>query len=91
MQPISGDETLQASYLNSLKEAAYVLTGNSSAVMSLTTKSQQELWQNVLEGQHSDFFQNMEKMELMKPVVRLIPPRAPLNLLALTFYFFLSS
>jgi hypothetical protein len=76
LQPIGGvEEALQASYLNSLKEAAYVLTGNSNAVMSLTKKSQQELWRNVLEAQHEDFFKNMNKLDLTRPMRSRIPIR----------------
>ena len=70
LQPLRGEEALQASYFNSLKEAAYVLTGNSNAVMSLTKKSQEELWKNVLQVQHEDFFKNMNKLDLTKPMVR---------------------
>ena len=73
LQPVrgsgAGEDALQAAYLNSLKEAAYVLTGNSNSIMSLTKKSQQELWTNVLEGQHKSFFSNMQKMDLTKPMV----------------------
>jgi len=78
LQPVRGsvEETLQATYLNSLKEAAYVLTGNSNAVMSLSKKSQQELLQNVLEAQQVEFHQNMQKMDLTKPLVsRKAPSR----------------
>mmetsp|Transcript_14673 Transcript_14673/g.37131 ORF Transcript_14673/g.37131 Transcript_14673/m.37131 type:complete len:295 (-) Transcript_14673:104-988(-) len=77
LQPVRGsvEETLQATYLNSLKEAAYVLTGNSNAVMSLSKKSQQELLQNVLEAQQVEFHQNMQKMDLTKPLKARVPVR----------------
>ena len=71
----STDIAMQASYLNSLKEAAYVLTGNSNAVMSLTKKSQQELWTNVLEAKSRDFYNNIGKMDLNKPLRSRIPVR----------------
>jgi len=63
---------MQASYFNSLKESAYVLTGSSNSVMSLTKKSQQELWQNVLQSQDVEFFANMQKMDLAKPTVSFV-------------------
>ena len=71
----SGPDSLQATYFNSLKEAAYVLTGSSQAVMSLTKNSQRELWKNVLEAQDADFFANINKMELGKPTRSRIPIR----------------
>ena len=75
MQSVSGERDLQASYLNSLKEAAYVLAGNSNSVMSLTKTSQAELWQNVLDAKNEDFFTNIEKMDLTKPARSRIPVR----------------
>lgn len=75
MQSVSGERDLQASYLNSLKEAAYVLAGNSNSVMSLTKTSQTELWQNVLDAKNEVFFTNIEKMDLSKPARSRIPVR----------------
>jgi len=66
---------VQASYFNSLKEAAYVLTGSSSSVMTLTKASQQELWQNVLEAKDEEFFSNLSKMDLTRPTRSRIPVR----------------
>jgi len=74
LQQVTGD-SMQASYFNSLKESAYVLTGSSNSVMSLTKKSQQELWQNVLQSQDVEFFANMQKMDLAKPTRSRIPIR----------------
>jgi len=71
LQQVTGD-SMQASYFNSLKESAYVLTGSSNSVMSLTKKSQQELWQNVLQSQDVEFFANMQKMDLAKPTVSFV-------------------
>ena len=77
LQPLEGDG-VQASYFNSLKEAAYVLTGSSSSVMTLTKASQQELWQNVLEAKDEDFFSNLSKMDLTRPTVSHQPCLSPL-------------
>ena len=73
--PFSGDETLQSSYFNSIKEAAFVLGGSSSAVMSMSQKGQDAMWVNVKECDHRSFWENVEKLEITQASKNRLPLR----------------
>ncbi|KAH7430345.1 hypothetical protein KP509_09G094700 [Ceratopteris richardii] len=48
--PFEGEETIIRSFINSLKEASYVIHGSTKHVMNLSQMEQAELWRSVVEG-----------------------------------------
>ena len=50
LPPFGGEPALKASFLNSLKEAAFVARGSAMRVMEMSGGAQQDLWAAVLAG-----------------------------------------
>ncbi|KAG4966516.1 Autophagy protein 5 [Glycine soja] len=48
--PCEGEDSVKWSFINSLKEAAYIINGNSKNVMNMSQTDQVELWGSVLNG-----------------------------------------
>ncbi|KAL8200285.1 hypothetical protein R6Q57_011624 [Mikania cordata] len=48
--PCDGEDSVKWSYINSLKEAAYIIHGSSKNVMNMSHPDQVELWQSVMSG-----------------------------------------
>ncbi|KAG8076540.1 hypothetical protein GUJ93_ZPchr0006g42988 [Zizania palustris] len=50
LTPCDGEDITKWSYMNSLKEAAFIITGNSKNVMNMSQADQVALWQSVMKG-----------------------------------------
>ncbi|XP_028800582.1 autophagy protein 5 [Neltuma alba] len=48
--PCESEDSVKWSFINSLKEAAYIILGNCKNVMNMSQTDQVELWQSVLKG-----------------------------------------
>ncbi|KAK3409526.1 hypothetical protein EUGRSUZ_J01641 [Eucalyptus grandis] len=48
--PCEGEDGVKWSFINSLKEAAYIINGNCKNVMNMSQSDQSELWQSVMNG-----------------------------------------
>ncbi|XP_075501543.1 autophagy protein 5-like isoform X2 [Primulina tabacum] len=50
LTPCEGEESVKWSFINSLKEAAYIINGNCKNIMNMSQSDQAELWLSVLNG-----------------------------------------
>ncbi|XP_024530448.1 autophagy protein 5 [Selaginella moellendorffii] len=50
MAPYEGDEAVKWSFMNTLKEASYIIRGNTKNVMDLTQNDQNNLWSSIVKG-----------------------------------------
>ncbi|KAF5750190.1 autophagy protein 5 [Tripterygium wilfordii] len=64
--PCEGEDSVKWSFINSLKEAAYVINGNCKNVMNLSQSDQVDLWQYVMNGNLDAFLRVSSKLKLGK-------------------------
>ncbi|XP_008804849.1 autophagy protein 5 isoform X3 [Phoenix dactylifera] len=50
LTPCEGEDSVKWSYINSLKEAAYIINGNCKNIMNMSQADQFELWQSLVKG-----------------------------------------
>ncbi|XP_052190373.1 autophagy protein 5 isoform X17 [Diospyros lotus] len=50
LTPCEGEDSVKWSFINSLKEAAYIINGNCKNVMNMSQSDQVELWRSVMNG-----------------------------------------
>ncbi|XP_075089818.1 autophagy protein 5 isoform X1 [Nicotiana tabacum] len=50
LTPCEGEDSAKWSFINSLKEAAYVINGNCKNVMNMSQPDQLELWRSIMDG-----------------------------------------
>ncbi|KAL6629283.1 hypothetical protein ACP70R_029048 [Stipagrostis hirtigluma subsp. patula] len=50
LSPCEGEDSVKWSYMNSLKEATFIITGNSKSVMNMSQADQVALWESVMKG-----------------------------------------
>ncbi|KAL6530994.1 autophagy protein 5 [Orobanche hederae] len=50
LPPCEGEDSLKWSFINALKEAAYVINANCKNIMNMSQSDQTELWRSVLDG-----------------------------------------
>ncbi|EES06162.1 hypothetical protein BDA96_04G015300 [Sorghum bicolor] len=50
LSPCEGEDSVKWSYMNSLKEATFIITGNSKSVMNMSHADQVALWESVMKG-----------------------------------------
>ncbi|XP_030536745.1 autophagy protein 5 isoform X1 [Rhodamnia argentea] len=62
--PCEGEDSVKWSFINSLKEAAYIITGNCKNVMNMSQSDQSELWQSVMNGDLEAYQQVSLKLKL---------------------------
>ncbi|XP_050159018.1 autophagy protein 5-like isoform X1 [Malus sylvestris] len=62
--PCDDDDTVKWSFINSLKEAAYIINGNCKNVMNMSQPDQVELWRSVLNGNLEAYFRVSSKLKL---------------------------
>nr|CAB3445323.1 unnamed protein product [Digitaria exilis] len=58
LSPCEGEDSVKWSYMNSLKEATFIITGNSKSVMNMSQADQIALWEAVMKG-NLDGFKNI--------------------------------
>ncbi|KAL2317310.1 hypothetical protein Fmac_031186 [Flemingia macrophylla] len=62
--PCEGEDSVKWSFINSLKEAAYVINGNCKNVMNMSQPDQVELWGSVLNGNLESYRRVASKLKL---------------------------
>ncbi|XP_010549795.1 PREDICTED: autophagy protein 5 [Tarenaya hassleriana] len=62
--PCEGEESVKWSFINSLKEAAYIINGNCKNVMNMSQSDQVELWNSVMEGNLAGYTRISSKLKL---------------------------
>jgi len=50
LSPCEGEDSVKWSYMNALKEATFIITGNSKSVMNMSQADQVALWESVMKG-----------------------------------------
>ncbi|KAF5737712.1 Autophagy protein Apg5 family isoform 2 [Tripterygium wilfordii] len=64
--PCEGEDSVKWSFINSLKEAAYIINGNCKNVMNMSQSDQVDLWQSVMNGNLDAFLRVSSKLKLGK-------------------------
>ncbi|XP_031391463.1 autophagy protein 5 [Punica granatum] len=62
--PCEGEDCVKWSFINSLKEAAYIINGNCKNVMNMSQPDQLELWRSVSNGDLEAYRQVSSKLKL---------------------------
>ncbi|KAM5582432.1 hypothetical protein ABKV19_002711 [Rosa sericea] len=62
--PCEGEDSIKWSFINSLKEAAYIINGNCKNVMNMSQPDQVELWRSVLNGKLEAYLRVSSKLKL---------------------------
>ncbi|KAI4307705.1 hypothetical protein L6164_030863 [Bauhinia variegata] len=57
--PCEGEDSVKWSFINSLKEAAYIINGNCKNVMNMSQPDQVELWRSVLKSGNLESYQRV--------------------------------
>lgn len=63
--PCEGEDSIKWSFINSLKEAAYIINGNSKNVMNLSQPDQVELWRSVSNATMDAYLKVSSKLKLV--------------------------
>lgn len=63
MTPCENEDSIKWSYINSLKEAAYIFHGNCKNVMNMSQADQVELWQSVMNGNLEAYLRVSSKLK----------------------------
>ncbi|KAI3462226.1 hypothetical protein Pfo_018889 [Paulownia fortunei] len=62
--PCEGEDSVKWSFINALKEAAYIINGNCKNIMNMSQSDQAELWRSVLNGQLEAYLRVYSKLKL---------------------------
>lgn len=62
--PCEGEESVKWSFINSLKEADYIINGNCKNVMHMSQSDQVELWHSVMDGNLEKYIRASSKLKL---------------------------
>ncbi|KAJ7960036.1 Autophagy protein 5 [Quillaja saponaria] len=62
--PCEGEDSVKWSFINSLKEAAYLINGNCKNVMNMSQPDQVELWRSIVNGNLEAYLQVSSKLKL---------------------------
>lgn len=63
LTPCENEDSIKWSYINSLKEAAYIFHGNCKNVMNMSQADQVELWQSVMNGNLEAYLRVSSKLK----------------------------
>lgn len=64
LTPCEGEDGVKWSYINSLKEAAYIINGNCKNVMNMSQADQFELWQSLVKGNMDGYLRISSRLKL---------------------------
>ncbi|KAK6154093.1 hypothetical protein DH2020_013732 [Rehmannia glutinosa] len=64
LPPCEGEDSVKWSFINALKEAAYIINGNCKNIMNMSQSDQAELWRSVLNGQLEAYLRVSSKLKL---------------------------
>ncbi|KAK3218695.1 hypothetical protein Dsin_012665 [Dipteronia sinensis] len=62
--PCEGEDAVKWSFINSLKEAAYIINGNCKNIMNMSQSDQVELWRSVMNGNVEAYQRVSSKLKL---------------------------
>ncbi|ONK64231.1 uncharacterized protein A4U43_C07F23490 [Asparagus officinalis] len=62
--PCQGEDNVKWSFINSLKEAAYIINGNCKNVMNMSEPDRFELWQSLVKGDMDSYHRVSSKLKL---------------------------
>lgn len=62
--PCEDEDSVKWSFVNALKEAAYIISGNCKNIMNMSQSDQTELWRSVLNGQLEAYLRVSSKLKL---------------------------
>ncbi|KAI4340741.1 hypothetical protein MLD38_025550 [Melastoma candidum] len=62
--PWEGEDSIKWSFINDLKEAAYIINGNCKSVMNMSQADQHDLWHSVLNGDLETYLLVSTKLRL---------------------------
>ncbi|XP_047324216.1 autophagy protein 5 [Impatiens glandulifera] len=64
LTPCEDEESVKWSFINSLKEAAYIVNGNCKNIMNMSQSDQVDLWRSVVNGNLEAFLRVSSKLKL---------------------------
>ncbi|XP_047079018.1 autophagy protein 5-like [Lolium rigidum] len=64
LSPCEGEDSVKWSYNNSLKEAAFIITGNSKNVMNMSQADQAAMWESVRKGDMDSYTNISTRLKL---------------------------
>ncbi|PSS00272.1 Autophagy protein isoform 2 [Actinidia chinensis var. chinensis] len=64
LTPCESEDNVKWSFINSLKEAAYIINGNCKNIMNMSQSDQVELWNSVVNGNLEAFIRVSSKLKL---------------------------
>ncbi|CAL9127767.1 unnamed protein product [Musa acuminata var. zebrina] len=64
LTPCDSEDTVKWSYINSLKEAAYVINGNCKNIMNMAQADQFDLWQSLVKGNMDGYLRISSRLKL---------------------------
>nr|APT43517.1 autophagy protein ATG5 [Nicotiana benthamiana] len=64
LTPCEGEDSAKWSFINSLKEAAYIINGNCKNVMNMSQPDQLELWRSIMDGNLEAYLRISSKLKL---------------------------
>lgn len=62
--PCEGEDSVKWSFINSLKEAAYIINGNCKNIMNMSQSDQLDIWRYVLNGNMEGYLRIASKLKL---------------------------
>lgn len=84
LTPCDGEDSVKWSFINSLKEAAYIINGNCKNVMNMSQPDQSELWQSFAKGNMDGYTHVSSKLKLgpfgEDAAVKITAGRIPIRL-----------
>lgn len=64
LTPCDGEDNVKWNFINSLKEAAYIINGNCKNVMNMSQTDQSELWQSLAKGNMDGYTRVSSRLKL---------------------------
>ncbi|CAA3011569.1 autophagy protein 5 isoform X1 [Olea europaea var. sylvestris] len=64
LTPCEGEDSVKWSFINALKEAACIITGNCKNIMNMSQSDQTDLWRSVLNGDMDAYLRVSSKLKL---------------------------
>ncbi|XP_055804058.1 autophagy protein 5 [Solanum dulcamara] len=64
LTPCESEDSVKWSFINSFKEAAYIINGNCKNVMNMSQSDQLELWRSIMDGNLDSYLRVSSKLKL---------------------------
>ncbi|XP_078448464.1 autophagy protein Apg5 family [Wolffia australiana] len=63
LTPCASEEAVKWSFINSMKEAAYIINGNCKSIMNMSQADQYDLWQSMLNGDLENYSRVVSRLK----------------------------